>query len=544
MTQTLTRSDRLPFDDSLEEVASETRRASAVLSGVWILGVLVSIKLALHLIPVGLLSYGYFIDELYYLAASQHLAWGYVDMPPLVPMVTALLRATLGDSLLAVRLLPTLAGALTLGLTWLLTRRLGGSPAACTLAAIAVLVSPIRLVIDSFHSMNAFEPVFWMGCALVLLHLLDSSDPGDSKGWLVFGALAGVGLLNKHSMALFGFSIVVGLLAVGQWRVFTRRWIWLGGLVALTIALPNLIWVVSHGFPHLEMLGNIQSDGRNVELAPLVFVGQQILANHPLALPLWAGGLMWLLFSEGGRRYRSVGVAYLVVLGAMLLFDGRIYYPAPFYPVLFATGAVALEAWIAGRGPSLRRHWRGAAVAYAAVLFVVGALLAPISAPLLSPEALQRYSEALHFEQPRIENHELGPLPQLFADRFGWPEMAEEAAQIFHSLPEAEQAGARVFGQNYGQAGAIDLYGPELGLPPAISGHLAYHDWGPGDYQDGTLIVLDDDRETLEEYFESVEYGGRVEHPYSMPYEHFDVWICRRPKVSLHEIWPALRELR
>jgi hypothetical protein len=181
--------------------------------------------------------------------------------------------------------------------------------------------------------------------------------------------------------------------------------------------------------------------------------------------------------------------------------------------------------------------------AYAAILLVGGVLLAPLALPVLAPESYGSYTEWLGIEQPRLENHRLGPLPQMFADRFGWPEMAEEVARVHRSLPPEERERAAVFGQNYGQAGAIDLYGPALGLPKALSGHQAYHDWGPPQEAVEVLIVLDDDRETLERYFGDVRLGGRVEHPYSMPYQHFDVWICRDPKIDLREAWPGLRRL-
>jgi hypothetical protein len=228
-------------------------------------------------------------------------------------------------------------------------------------------------------------------------------------------------------------------------------------------------------------------------------------------------------------------------MAEMLLMNGRPYYPAPAYPVLFAAGGAGLEA-VVGRWRSRSvRRWVPAA--YAAILLVGGVLLAPLALPVLAPESYGSYTEWLGIEQPRLENHRLGPLPQMFADRFGWPEMAEEVARVHRSLPPEERERAAVFGQNYGQAGAIDLYGPALGLPKALSGHQAYHDWGPPQEAVEVLIVLDDDRETLERYFGDVRLGGRVEHPYSMPYQHFDVWICRDPKIDLREAWPGLRRL-
>jgi hypothetical protein len=493
--------------------------------GLGVVLALAGAKLALHLVSAVAFGYGYFVDELYYLATAQHLAWGYVDLPPLVPVLTALVRSALGDSLLAVRLVPSLAGAALVVLTAWLARKLGGGRWAQALAAVAVLVAPVRLAIDSFHSMNALEPLFWTGCAAVLVHLLQG---GDRRWWLAFGALAGVGLLNKHSMAFFGVAVVVGLLLTAEGRRALReRWIWLGGLVALAIFLPNLVWSARHG--------------RNVSLGPLAFLAQQVLANHPLALPLWLGGLGWFLFGREGRRYRALGIAFLGVIAEMLLSDGRIYYPAPAYPMLFAAGGVAFERGLARLRSERARRLLPAA--YAVLLLATGAVLAPLFVPLLPPQTHVRYARFLGFDQPRIENHRLGPLPQLHADRFGWPEMAREVARIYHALPPEDRARAAVFGQNYGQAGAIDLFGPALGLPPVLSGHLSYHDWGLHGFDGSVLIVMDDDRETLERYFGDVEYGGRVEHPYSMPYQHFDVWVCRDPKVDFATVWPRLKKL-
>ena len=507
---------------------------SAARLGLVVVAFLAVGKLVLHLATTGRFGYSYFVDELYYLAIADHLAWGYVDMPPLFPALVALVKATLGSSLLAIRLMPALAGAGLVLLTGLFAKRLGGRVWAQGMAALAVITAPIFLAMHDLLTMNALEPLIWTGCAWLLVRLLDGEDP---RLWLAFGALAGLGLNNKHSMAFFGVGIVIGLLATPARRMFRERWIWLGGLVAIALVLPNLVWVASHGFPHLEMLANIAENRRNVSLNPFEFMAQQVLMLNPVAFPLWLAGLAWLLFGREGRRYRPLGIAYLAVIVLMLVLDGRIYYPAPAYPMLFAAGGVACESFLAiGWRRLLRPAWTG-------LLAVSGALLAPAFIPILAPETFIRYAQATGIEQPRIETHRMGPLPQLFADRFGWREMAEVVAGIYHRLPPEEQAKTAIFGQNYGQAGAIDLFGPELGLPKALSGHLAYHDWGPRGHTGEVMIVMDDDRETLERIFDSVEWAGRVEHRYSMPYQHFDVFVCRRPRVTLAEIWPRLRQL-
>lgn len=497
---------------------------------------LAAAKLLLHLLTTGRFGYEFFVDELYFLSCSEHLAWGYIDMPPLTAALAALARGTLGDSLLALRLVPALAGAGLVLLAGALARELGGGRLAQGLAALAVIVAPIFLILHSFHSMNAVEPLLWTGGALVVARIANGAS---GRGWLLFGLLAGIGLLNKHTMALFGAGIAAGLLATPARRAFRERWIWIAALLAFAIFLPNLVWMARRGFPHLEMLANIREDRRDVVLGPLGFLAQQVLFVHPLALPLWLGGLGWLLFARGGARHRPLGIAFLVVIGVLIAVRGRAYYPAPAYPMLLAAGGVAFERWLAAP----RGAWaRAARVAYPATLALAGAALAPIGLPCLPPETYIRYTRAIHLEQPRIETHDLGPLPQLFADRFGWREMAEVVARAYHALPPEERARAAIFGQNYGQAGAIDHYGPALGLPKCLSGHLAFHDWGPRGATGEVMIVLGDERDVLEEYFEEVEWAGRVEHPYSMPYQHFDLFVCRGLRAPLAEVWPRLRQ--
>jgi len=524
--------------------------ATVLAGGLGVVILVAAAKLLVHLATTGRFGYSYFVDELYYLACARHLAWGFVDMPPLFPAIVAAIHATFGDSLLAVRLLPALAGAALVLMTGLMARDLGGRRFAQGISALAVLVAPIWLALHSIDTMNALDQLFWTGCAWIVLRIVRNDQqevPRQATGgaaadrpqlWLLFGAVAGVGMLNKHSMAFFGVAVAAAVLLTPQRRALRSPWLWLGALLAGVIFLPNLAWVVQHHFPHFEMLANVKREGRDVSLGPLQFLAQQVLLMNPLTLPLWLGGLAWLLFDREGRRYRILGFAWLGVMAEMLLLDGRPYYPAPAYPMLLAAGGVGLEGWLAA--PLRRRRWAVKPV-YAALLALSGALLAPLFTPLLPPETLIRYSRAIGMTQPRIENHRLGPLPQLMADRFGWREMAAEVARIYRSLPPADRARAAIFGQNYGQAGAIDLFGPALGLPPAISGHLSYWLWGPRGYTGDVMIVLDDSRENLERLFRGVELAGHVDHPYSMPYQHFDVFVCRGPRQSLAALWPRIK---
>jgi hypothetical protein len=499
-------------------------------SGPAIVAYVAAAMLVFRLVTAGV--YGVFVDELYFLACGEHLAWGYVDMPPLTAVQARVARSLLGESMVAIRLLPALEGAGLVLLVGAFTRRLGGGRFAQGLAALATAVAPGIMAFYSILSMNAVEPLVWTGMAYALVRVIQ----GEPRWWLAFGAVAGLGLENKDTVLVYGFALTLALLMVPERRLMANCWFLLGGLVAFLIFLPNLVWMIQHHFPHLEQLANIRRNQRNVELSPLTFVGQQFLFMNPLAAPVWVGGLAWLLAGGRGRRYRVLGLAYLVALATFIAAHGRFYYLGSAYPLLIAAGGVALEGWFA----LPRLAWLRPT--YAAVVALSGALLEPMFTPVLQPEAFVRYSRAIGMGMPQLEHRRTSELPQFFADRFGWPEMAETVAEVYHSLPPEERARAAIFGQDYGEAGAIDFYGPRLGLPKAICGHLSYWYWGPRGYTGEVAIVLRDTRESLERWFESVQEAGVVSHPYSMRSQNFTIYVCRKPRGwTFGEIWPRLK---
>jgi 4-amino-4-deoxy-L-arabinose transferase-like glycosyltransferase len=488
----------------------------------WLVACIAACKVALHLYADR--YYGYFRDELYYLACSRHLEWGYVDQPPLIAVVAWAVRSLLGDSLSAIRLLPALAGAGEVILTAAIVRQLGGGWYAQALAALAVFAAPGILVQDQFLTMNAFEPLFWMGCAYLAVRIINT---GDRKLWIWLGVLAGLGLENKYSMGLFGAALVIGLLLTPERRALMGLWPWMAGAIALALFLPNLIWNVQHHFPFLELQANIRRSGRDVSLGFFSFFGEETLAMNPVALPIWLAGL-WFFFARQ-NKYRVLGWAWVITAFVIFVLSPRVYYLFPAFPVMFAGGAIVLE------------RFKRARLAYPALLIISTVILAPLVIPVLPPEKFIAYETALHVRQPRIETHKLGPLPQLYADQFGWNEMAATVAGVYNNLPPDVRAKTAIFGQNYGEAGAIDFFGPRYGLPPAISGHQSYFLWGPRDYTGESMIVMADRQSRLEELFGSVEKVARVEHPYSMPYEHFDVFYCRNLKRPLKELWPEVK---
>src|ERR1035441_2889167 len=480
-------------------------------------------KLLLHLYAGR--HYGYFVDELYYIACSHHLDWGYVDQAPLIALITRISGALFGESLPAIRLFPALAGAALVFLTGLVARELGAQLFGQALAALAVLLAPGFLATDNFLSMNAFEPLFWTGCAYVLIRIIKTGKP---KLWLWFGLLAGLGLANKKSIVIFGAGLVLGLMLTPERCVLRSPWFWIAGLLAFLLFLPNLLWNIQHHFPFLELQENIRRDGRNVSLSLASFFGEETLAMLPLSAPIWIAGLWGLLRG----RYRALAFAWAVATAIILAMNPRVYYLFPAFPMLFAAGAVQFEAWL----ERPRLAW--IKPVWCALMVLMGAPLAPTLLPILPPETYIRYVKATHLQPPPIENARLGPLPQLFADQFGWEDMAAAVARVYYSLPADIRPRTAIFGQNYGQAGAIDLFGPKYGLPPAISGHQNYFLWGPRGATGESMIVMAGSREDLERKFNVVRVVAHVEHPYAMPYEHIYIFYCQGLKGPLAEAWP------
>lgn len=503
--------------------------------------------LLVHLFTNG--RYGFFRDELYYIACARHLDWGYVDMAPLSALLLRIELTLFGDTLFALRLFPALAGAATVALTGVLTGQLGGRVWAVALSSTAAMSALVYLGIGNFYSLNVYEPLFWMGCVYFLVRIINVTHGSNSRSdreprlracatlWLAFGALAGLGLENKHSMAFFGAGLAVALVLTPERKQLTRPWIWLGLLVALLFAFPNILWQMQHDWPTPELLSNIARSNKNVVLSPLAFIWQQILIMNPATLPLWLGGLVWLLAARAGGRYRVLGFAYLITLAAFIMMHGKHYYLAPIYPMLFAAGGVATERLFGAR-------WQWLKPALAASMIALAALLAPTMLPVLSPEKLVAYMRAIHFEPPRTETSHTAALPQLFADQFGWEEMVRSVARAHATLSPDEQKRVAIFCQNYGQAGAIDLFGRKHGLPPALSGHQNYFLWGPGQYSGDLVLVLDDPGGDEPAQFRSVEDLGPVDSsPWAMPWEQRNhIYLCRDLKVPLRDAWPHFKQ--
>jgi hypothetical protein len=498
--------------------------------------VIAVVYFALHLATST--RYGYFRDALYYLACSEHLAFGYVDQPPLIAFLGRIARHTFGTSLPALIFWPALAGTARIVLTAAFAHELGVGRFGAVLAAALAATPGVWWVIDHQFAMNCLEPLLWGGLAYVVLRLTKTRNP---KLWLAFGAIAGVGLLNKYSIVFFAAALIAGVLLTRQRTILFTPWILAGAAIAFLMFVPNLIWNIQNGWPFLELMRNVRATGKDVVLSPGQYLLQQVLMLNPVSFPFWFGGLLYLFLSRDAKMYRAFGWALVITIAIFMITHGKDYYSAPAYVMLLAAGSVATERLLANRF-SARRILR--AVCFIWLLLGVAPLL-PLVLPVLPIETFLRYQSHLPFDVPKTERSFVGEtLPQYYADEFPWPGMVEAVARVYHSLTPEEQKRTAIFGNNYGQAAAIDFFGPKYGLPKAISGHQNYFLWGPRDYTGEIVIVLGDTEEGAREHFESVTVAATLNNPYAYRYENRPILLCRGLKWNLQKEWSKVKNWR
>jgi hypothetical protein len=490
--------------------------------------------LAIALITVGLLlaivgRYGYFRDELYYLACGKHPAWGYVDQPPLIAWIAWLLAHSTSQSLFAIRLLPALAIGLSVYLVSRVAQELGAGRFAMIATAILMAIMPLALCFGHLFTMNAFDYPLWLALAWITLRIENTGNP---RLWIAFGALAGLTILNKYDVLFFLAALLVGVLLTPWRQWLANRWFWCAVALTVVIALPNFLWQQSHGFPFLELIGNIRRNGRDISPPPLGFLGQQLQIVNPLSFLAALAGTVWLLQRS---RFRAIGVAFLAFYLLLEALGAKNYYLGPIYPMVFAAGAVAIEEWSARRG-------RWAAVTFVGLSVALTLLSLPIAIPILSPMQFETYTRITHIEQPKFEHQLQGPLPQIYADMFGWPEMVEKTAAIYNALPPEQQRNTAIWAANYGVGGALYFFGPRYGMPDPIGPHQSFYFWGPRNYHSPDLIILGDHNpDSAREVCDSVQVVGRSDHPLARPSEHFDIYYCRGLHIDLQADWPKLK---
>lgn len=476
-------------------------------------------------------GYGIFRDELYFIVCGQRLAWGYVDQPPLVPMLAAWSHALAGDWLTGFRLIPALALSLTVAMTAEFARAAGGGKFAQWLAGLCALGAPQFLSIGLLFTTDTFQAISWLACAWILLRLEQTKD---ERWWLAFGAVVGLSLLSKYMIAFYVGALAIGLLATPLRRSLLRPWVYAGALLGFVIVLPNILWQQAHGWPFLE-LGKAAMNGKNVALSPASYFLQQLLLIGPSAAVVWMSGLWASIHKPRYAVYRALPIAYVLLFAFFVATHGKAYFLTSIYPILLGIGAVALEKWFSN-------VWiRGLIVV---PLVVASIVIAPLAIPLMPEETYIRYAAALGLgpSATAAEHLKQGRLPQHFADMHGWPEMAAKVAVVYHSLPAEDRAKAVFYGTNYGEAAAIDVFGSRLGMPPAISGHNSYWIWGPRGRDGSVVIELGGSREDHLKDFRSVEFAGWIESPYAMPYEtHKPIWVERGLKKPLKDVWQSVK---
>ena len=461
--------------------------------------------------------YGYHRDELYFLRAGREAAFGYVDQPPLTPLLARAMDVLLPGSLTGLRLPSVLASALVVLLTGLIARELGGGRGAQLLAAASMGVSAVLLAVGHLLSTTTFDLLAWTALTWLLARSLRDGGPI----WLATGAVAGLALQNKSLPLVLLAGVLVGVLAVGPRAALASGWPWLGTAVALAIWAPNLAWQAANGFPVFTLAGAI-AGGSSARSQPwYLFVPFQLVLVSPLLVPVWVLGWWRLARDPALRTWRSFAVAYVLVAVLFLVTGGKPYYLAGFFPLLLAAGAPAVVDW-AARGA--RRFRSGLVVAALALSLAMSAFL---MLPLVPVGDLART-----------------PVPDVSSDAgetVGWPEFAATVAAVHERVPAGERVA--VLTGNYGEAGAVDRFLPALA--PAHSGHNAYWAWGPPPEDATTLIVVGVDEAQLRRWFGRVELAARIDNGVGLDNDEQGepVWLASERRLPWSQLWPQLREI-
>jgi hypothetical protein len=475
--------------------------------------ILAAVLVIVHTLTNG--QYGFHRDELATIDDARHLAWGFVAYPPLTPFVGRMALEFFGTSLAGLRFFAALAQGLAVILTGLMARELGGKRPAQLVAAAAVAIAPISIAGGELFQYVSFDYLWWVVTAWLTIRLLKSEDP---RWFIGVGAAVGLGMMTKYTMGVLVIAIAGGLLLTPARRFFRSPWLWAGVAVSVLIFLPNVLWQIQHDLISLDFLRSIHARDVRIGRTNGFLLNQLFVPACFLTIPLWVAGLHYYFFTEDGRRYRPVGWMFVISLVVFLVAQARDYYMAPAYPMLLAAGAVAWERWTLSR-----RVWRGMTWAALAVGGALGALLLPI-APVNS----------------YMWNHVSSRIGDL-REEIGWPELVDTVAGIRDSLPAGERAGMGILAGNYGEAGAIDLYGPAHGLPAAISGINSYWLRGYGDPAPRTLIVLGLSERSRERIFESCEVAGRIVNRFGVLNEETterpEIYVCRRLRTPWPEFW-------
>ena len=470
-------------------------------------------------------NYGYFRDELYYIVSgTQHLSLGYVDFPPFIAYVAALLYPISGDSLVSIHILPALNEALLVFVAGMIARELGGGRRAQLLAAISTLVALAFLAFGSLFTPDSFDSLWWSLLTYLTVRIVRRRKP---KLWTAAGLVVGIGMLTKLTILFFVATLFISFLAIPSARGYLRsKWLALGALISVVFVLPMTYWNAVNGWPmvhfYTEFRGDFSGGG------PLSFLYAQAAIMSYLTLPIIVAGLFFYLRSKEGSQLRAFGLASGILLVTMTVLGMKVYYLAPIYPMLFAGGAVLIE-----RGSSSKKgvsRWFGSRP-FVACMIIVGVLLAPVAMPVLTPSTfVSKYG---------VSDYQNSPNP----DRFGWSLYVSNLSQAYNTLPASVKSQACILTSNYGEASAVNFLGKGSRLPEAISGHNNYYVWGPGSCTGKVLITIGYSVSDDQKSFGNVTLLTTLTCQYCISYElNLRVYLCTNPAFSSFlSVWPMVR---
>jgi hypothetical protein len=491
--------------------------------------VLSLIPFLIHLAVNLFAGYGYFRDELYYIACSKRLGAGYVDQPPFSIWVLALVRLLVGDSVFAIRLVPAVLSALSVGLICLLVRKMNGGRVAMILAALAFIASGQILGFHAYYSMNSLDIFFWLVAGYLLMRVVEHPTTGR---WLVLGIVLGLGLLNKISVLWLGAGIAACLLLTDLRAQLKTRGPWVAGITAVVLFSPFVLWNLANGLPHLEFMRNATAE-KYSSLTRGRFLVDQVFSMSPAVVLLALLGLGWYLLDRNGRRFRVLGIVFLTTFAILFLNPHtKSEYLAAAYPLLFAGGGVVLER--------LGERW-GRALPAGVLLVAFGLLSAPFALPMLPEQTYVDYSRALGVAPSTTENKKLSELPQFFADMHGWEPLARDVSAAYLSIPKDERPTTVALVGNYGEAGALERYARNYPLPRVICPHNSYWFWGVGPTPITTFIRLGGKLDDYRENYGEVAQVGVHTCRYCMPYEaDLGIFVARNRRVPIEQAWAQL----
>lgn len=496
-----------------------------------IMGFFAVFIIALHLLSIK--GFGYFRDEFYYFSCSDHLSLGYVDHPSLSILLLKVIRIVLGDSLIALRILPAIASGVFVIIAGWMAKEFGGSKFAIALASVCAAAPIGNLFIFNIYSMNFLDYLFWSALLVIIIRIVKTGNP---KYWLWFGLTAGIGFENKISVLFLCFGIALGILLTKHREHLKSKYLWLGAGIAVLFMLPYVIWNIANGLPTLEFMDNAQKYKMAV-VSPLGFFLKQVLTNHPVIFPVWAFGLWYFFFDKEGKRYRLLGWAYLSIYILFTIQMAKEYYLGGIYPVLIAGGAIYIERIF------IKKQWNRPRPILIAYILLNILLLCPLALPILPVDTTAKVVRAFGMTDYSSEKHDIGLLPQHFADMNGWEDMVRKVAAAYTSLSPKEQESCIIYVErDYGVAGAINFFRKKYRLPQAYTGQNSFYFWPPKEFTQKTLIIVGGEIEDHKKAFNSVVEFDRTNNPYARPDEnHKPIFIGRGLLVSLEEIWPSTR---